>query len=221
MSIEPINPSDHIQAAMRLAQERHTQAPDDIEASRAATQAVINEQVRADRVTITSQLEPHLSPDGEAAGSRASLGAESYRAELRRRQLEDAPSVGEMSVENFEAQATHVARSDMAVDARMASEGRLAAMNVAESRPDVAVSAAALNPPPMMPKKDVGVDGRAVMAVDASAASSGLPNSKTHAARASARYKRVANLEDERMAILPRGREEGSSSDLDDIGEIR
>ena len=50
MSIEPINPSDHIQAAMRLAQERHTQAPDDIEASRAATQAVINEQVRADRV---------------------------------------------------------------------------------------------------------------------------------------------------------------------------
>ena len=73
----------------------------------------------------------------------------------------------------------------------------------------------------MSQRSDRGVDGRVVMAVDASAASSGLPNSKTHAARASARYKRVANLEEERMSILPRGRDEGSSSDLDDIGGIR
>jgi hypothetical protein len=58
------------------------------------------------------------------------------------------------------------------------------------------------------------------MAVDASSAYSGLPNSKTHAARVSARYKRVEKMEDERMSILPRGRGDGSSSDFDDIDGI-
>ncbi len=221
MSVDPINPSDHVQAAMRLVNDRNNQAIDEVEVSRTATSAAEIAKVRADRVTLNSHVDAHLSPDGESAGSRGALGAESYRADLRRRQLEDMPGLGEMSVETFEAQAGNVARAGLAMDTRLASEGRLGAMNAAENRPDVAVSAAALNPPPQAPAASSGLEGnRPIMAVDASSAYSGLPNSKTHAARVSARYKRVEKMEDERMSILPRGRGDGSSSDFDDIDGI-
>ena len=182
-------------AAQRLSRRMSSSGEDAASSVAAASDPYA--QMRANPLQTVESIQPSdpgasVQPELSSAVERAKQSSQiiEIKADDHVQQptaTDRALDLGQATVEQFEKNVTRKQRLEGALDIRQASSGRLAAMNMAEQRPDlapVAVAMAAYQPAQMSP----GV--RRVEAVQA-----GQANRSYGQQDAAAKYKRVARGE--------------------------
>lgn len=155
MSIDPINPTSHFDAAQRLS--RRVSSGDG-ELGGAASSVVATRdpyaQMRATPLTGAESVKPGdpgasvrgaISPAVERGKQSASMQLAKADGHVRQGTATDrAENIGQATIEQFENNVVRKQRLEGALDIRQATSGRLDALHLAEQHPDAAPVSLAL-----------------------------------------------------------------------------
>lgn len=195
MTIDPLNPVTHFDAAQRLSK-RMGAGEGDVAGPVSSVVAAADPyvQMRANPLLTKESIEPgdpgasvraDFSPAVERAKKSAAMRLERADAHVGQPTVSDrSQSLGQATVEQFENNVQRKQRLESAMDIRQATSGRLGALHLAEQRPDAAPVAVAMASYKASP---AGPEARRVEAVSAGATT----RSYGHEAAAS-KYKRVS-----------------------------
>lgn len=196
MSIDPINPSSHFDAAQRLSR-RVGSGDGDLGGAASSVAATMDPyaQARSNPLTNIESVKPgdpgasargDISPGVERAKqSSSSLNIKADDHVRQNTATHRADDIGQATIEQFENNVVRKQRLESAMDIRQATSGRLSALHLAEQRPDVAPVAVAMGA--YQASGAAGPAARRVEAIQAS--NSGRPYGQEAAA---SKYRRAA-----------------------------
>ena len=194
MSIDPINPSSHFDAAQRLS--RRSAGGGELGGSDSSVVAAMDPyaQMRANPLTDVESVKPgdpgastreDFSPAVERGKQSSSVQVVKADDHVRQNTATNrSDSLGQATIEQFENNVVRKQRLESAMDIRQATSGRLGALHLAEQRPDVAPVAVAMS------SYQAAAAGPAARRVEAiQAGNSGRPYGQEAAA---SKYRRAA-----------------------------
>jgi hypothetical protein len=149
VSIDPINPTSHFDAAQRLSR-RVSSGEGELGGAVSSVVAARDPyaQMRATPLTGAESVKPgdpgasvrgEISPSVERGKQSASMQLAKADGHVRQGTATDrAENIGQATIEQFENNVVRKQRLEGALDIRQATSGRLGALHLAEQRPDAA-----------------------------------------------------------------------------------